>query len=171
MQIFLRLSLAASHNLVPLSCSTIAMFKQVEQQQGKHMIRRQAPGGCRVNFLRLAFLFLLRWHLLNLSFVLSLRLQGGQGYRRRSVAKVGKDSGRDRNRARAGWAGRQVRKRTGYRRGQLEQGWRRQPSPGEAKWALRRGCALHALLMGLSKKLKLIRFYFIQLHLSINFLV
>ena len=68
------------------------------------------------------------------------------------MAKVDKDAGRDRNRARVGWAGRQVRKRTGYRRGQLEQGWRRQPRPGKDKLALRRGCVLHALLMGLSKK-------------------
>ena len=29
---------------------------------------------------------------------------------------------------------------------------RRWPSPGKTKWALRRQCALHALLMGLSKK-------------------
>ena len=49
--------------------------------------------------------------------------EGGHGRGEGQEQGAGRLGGtRDRNRARAGWAGRQVRKRTGYRRGQLEQG-------------------------------------------------
>ena len=84
MYFFMCSSLGASHNLVPLSCSTIVTSKQVGQQQGKYNSVSSA-GWCRVSFLRIAFLFLLRWHSLNLSLLLPSfsMVHGGQGYRRR----------------------------------------------------------------------------------------
>ena len=68
------------------------------------------------------------------------------------MAKVGKEAGGDRNRAQAGQAGQQVSKRTGGADGTGAGSQRRQPNPGEAKRALRQGCALLALLMGLGRQ-------------------
>ena len=112
-----------------------------------------------MSFLRLFFVFLLRWHLLKLSFVPSLHLHCGQGSLQVQVTDEGGQGhgeGQEQDTGRLGGAaGAQADRQTravGARLG-------RQPSPGEAKWALRRGCALHALLMGLSKKLKLLCFF------------
>ena len=64
------------------------------------------------------------------------------------MAKGGKKAGGNRNRVRAGPAGQQAGKRTGRANGVGVSSWRGQPSSGEAKRALRRGCAWPAPLMG-----------------------
>ena len=160
-------SLAASHNLVPLSWSTIAMVQQVGQKRAKHVIRHQARE-VSGSFMRLTFLFLLRWHLLNLSVVPSTppRWAGvqaqvsdecGQGLgqgQEQGVGRLGGMAGAQAGRAQT-WA---VWARLGAvaKPGQSQM--------GSASW-VRVACLVDG---GPAKKIKLICFYCIQLHLSIN---
>ena len=73
------------------------------------------------------------------------------------MTKVGKDAGRDRNRARAGGRDEGQEQGAGRLGGTAgAQADRVQPwavgARGEAKWALCRGCALRVLLMGAQQK-------------------
>ena len=68
------------------------------------------------------------------------------------MAKGGKKAGGNRNRVWEGPAGQQVGKRTGRANDVSAGSRRRQPTPGEAERALRRGCAWPASVTGLGRQ-------------------